>query len=1279
MADEPQQYSVPDFAGKIRAKFPGAYDQIPDDDLVVKWLKVYPTYAKNIIPVTGDDTNAKLPEAFTEPPAANSPELKAANKAADAANDRQLDAAQATLKDKATGFLKGLQSGAEALPGGQRLGLNLKIKPNDITPRQAGGASLGQWVGGGVVNTLPYFAPFGLGSFLGPAVNAAYGAAMESNRQLDLPKNTAGVPSLNKKGIAAQALVQGATGALLGHLPLPEQAQALPRFVRGGITGGIAGGVAGAAGPTLQQLTDSGRLTDPRELERAALLNAAIMGVTHGLTSTARGGPRPAPEPPDLSAATPYWVAQRGGDQMPLPFTPPLTPKPELPELPWEQPRPELSPKSPNQQQPDLPFDELIRKSPTDEIRAAHPEWDETQIRNAARHKENEDLGLPGWLATYLNNLEDNNSGFNKADLLAHMGGASAGALAGAALDPDDRTGGALMGAAGGLLATHAALRVSAGQMKNLFRAFSDGTAIGEKGTQTHGIKVEAEADRARKLVLFGRTLNEVRPIMDGLPQETQDLFTDIIEHPSGGIHALPAVLQPVAGAIQGIYRDLYTQIKALGGLQSVADFDDHWLGRKWKNRGQVPLQTQQMIELLGSLHGTNAAPEGYGFNKPRTFLTMAEGRRRNLEPATGLENPVDMAQYKIREMTGWIANQEALRAMEREHLAIRVPPNTPQSQIPNGWVPPPMRVASNVYVNPGAYKALEIWNSKGLADDPITATVKNGLLRWTMAKLAVSGFHLMTTSEHAAGVKAGSAISEAAQGEGTNAATRLIQMAYAPIDYWLKGKAFTNRVYLNPNESPASNQALADFIRSGQSVNLDDFYKTQSISKFIQNMKAHGGGLPGAARAAVADPANAATAAFEAPTRAIMQHVVQPIKVGIQLERNELARRGVGPNAPTPLLRHALQEQMSANDDMMGQMNYRNLQIPKKIRDAAMLTTTAPGWNYGTARTAIGGPLDLLKMPLRVRQGLPALSPRTANLLGLGVAVPATSALYQYLHTGLPLESAQDAVAPRTGATDAEGNPERVIVPNYLSRDIASFQHDPLGTVAGKINPGAQEITDIIRNKDWRGTQIYDPRAGAGQIASQVGTHLLRQVLPISAGYARRYLPERLQSFVEAPTRERIDTGPESRLEEALGVNAAPKWMTRDPVIQEALELQARHYPQTRTLTQQAHMDDRRVASTALRSGNGAAVGELLAERRLRPEDVLQLAKQLPPEQRLEALLRGLEPEELLQIFQDNPNSPFQMILKKNLAMKLTGKALISNELRQQILDVLRAPMKGQ
>lgn len=1272
--------------------------------------------------------------------------------------------------ERITGSLKGLQSGLEALPTGQRLVPRMptaqdwspvRIQQGDLKPREANSALGGQIVGGIAANVVPW----AMGPWVGGGVNAAYAAEAERNRQYEQqPPGT----SLNAPGnLAGQAGQAGVAALLARYMPqVSQRAGVLPRLVGGGVKGAAIGAAQGIPGPILQQLTDKGQIYDPQAILDSMELNAAIMGGAHGVMSGAFGGPKaPAEVPPEApvkppdkgpletEANEPQQIRLPFDQQLPLnrPFPQMPGRQPELPGLegfpsgwrkggPGAPPPPEAEPQTPEYR--DSPYDQRgqFPKGVYSTIGDEDGKWDVTvgnpgerrtvdmggpppgiserrwvellkkfggreegfvgvrpplDIREAAQGLNKAEFntlinghptalkmlgkayGAEGAPAEEVwrrisawQSLKDHQTGALGVPLMSKIAGMIGGGAVGAYEDKDDPWAGALGGAAIGLTAAHLlgktpqavnAMRQLAQNWKASFSTYG----IGPQGKQAWSALVAENATGERRNMLFSRQLDQVRGALDAAPVAVQRAFTDAYEN--GGVGNVPVALRPAAQAIHDTYKELYDQIKQLGGLQGVQQFDDEWLGRRWKNAGQPAPPEQALNEAAGSLSGTNQRGRGYGFTKERSLATAAEGRNQaGLTPA--FENPIDQALDKVREMSRWITEQSARKVLQNEGLIVR---KAPGAREPNGWVPDPRDPYRQTFIHPGAAEALETWRSQGMGGNPIFDALKAGAQRMVMWKLAISGFHGLTTAVHA-GVAKGGAAAKAAINEGDAVETiaKVLQIPTAAAEYFVKGRRFIRDVYNNPTQTPANNPELADYLTSGQKVGLDDYYKTGSIAKFKGNVAKAGGGAQGVADAIVSHPLNAGAAALEAPTRALMGKFVQPIKTGIQLERNAQNRAALPQGAAPRVVRKALQEGGAATDDIMGMMNYRNVQMPRALKDLAMVGTTAPGWNYGTARMIGGGAKDLATMPLRKDQGLPLLSDRAASAaIGLPLSVAAMNAIYQYAKTGQLPQQIKDLLWARTGETNKEGNPERVVLPNYLSRDVASFAHDPLGTLGSKGNPGPEELGQLIANKDWRGTQIYDEGAPALDKAKQAGKYLLEQNLPISAQYAKRYLPEALQKFIQSPSRERVLNTPTEKAESLFGIQAAPGWVTRDPAIQRAMELQNRHFPQTRTLAEQEKIDAKKEGRAALRSGDSEAIASQIQNEQLRPQDVLNMAKSLPTATRLQSLVRGLTPEEVLDVWgHAGPDE------KKVLRMELMKKVLkASPSTRDRIVAALR------
>jgi hypothetical protein len=78
------------------------------------------------------------------------------------------------------------------------------------------------------------------------------------------------------------------------------------------------------------------------------------------------------------------------------------------------------------------------------------------------------------------------------------------------------------------------------------------------------------------------------------------------------------------------------------------------------------------------------------------------------------------------------------------------------------------------------------------------------------------------------------------------------------------------------------------------------------------------------------------------------------------------------------------------------------------------------------------------------------------------------------YLYTG-ERPKGEDWIAFRTGATQADGNPERAAVPSVV-KDFFGAMHDPVGEAENKLHPLARAIKEVATNQDRLGLPVYRP-----------------------------------------------------------------------------------------------------------------------------------------------------------------------------------------------------------
>lgn len=78
----------------------------------------------------------------------------------------------------------------------------------------------------------------------------------------------------------------------------------------------------------------------------------------------------------------------------------------------------------------------------------------------------------------------------------------------------------------------------------------------------------------------------------------------------------------------------------------------------------------------------------------------------------------------------------------------------------------------------------------------------------------------------------------------------------------------------------------------------------------------------------------------------------------------------------------------------------------------------------------------------------------------------------------------------PRTGETDSHGKPVRVSLPTYI-KEIEHASTEPVRYVVGSLSSMLSRAIDVGENKDFFGNFVYNPHAGIGTKAKQIGEYV--------------------------------------------------------------------------------------------------------------------------------------------------------------------------------------------
>lgn len=212
--------------------------------------------------------------------------------------------------------------------------------------------------------------------------------------------------------------------------------------------------------------------------------------------------------------------------------------------------------------------------------------------------------------------------------------------------------------------------------------------------------------------------------------------------------------------------------------------------------------------------------------------------------------------------------------------------------------------------------------------------------------------------------------------------------------------------------------------------------------------------------------------------------------------------------------LRQLSREINATIDDRLGQFAYDNELWNKTLRDALHASVQSVGWNFGTLRLLLGGAKDVGKLvkpedyvaqldkagTVTAKQS--RLTDRLSYLITLNATVGMAGAALQYMMTGEGPKEMKDWFFPRTGRKNPDGTAERLSFPSYVKDEFALATH-PLITAQHKLHPVFNMAMELATNRDFYGTQIYNPDASIPEEAKQLLTYLGKSFTPYAVSGA--------------------------------------------------------------------------------------------------------------------------------------------------------------------------------
>lgn len=419
--------------------------------------------------------------------------------------------------------------------------------------------------------------------------------------------------------------------------------------------------------------------------------------------------------------------------------------------------------------------------------------------------------------------------------------------------------------------------------------------------------------------------------------------------------------------------------------------------------------------------------------------------------------------------------------------------------------------------------------------------------------QLGLSAFHLGFTSLDAATSRLAVAIEDAVQGDLPRALKTLASVPVSPITNIMLGAKVRAEVLKPGTQTPEIAAIVKALEAGGGRVGQDAFWQTHFTRRMVRALREARSEWALIESPDIRAMLNAPFALFEQTIRPIMEYIVPRQKLGVfaDMARREIER--LGPNAKPEDVREAMRKAWDSVDNRMGQLVYDNLFYNRWVKDIALLSFRAYGWQLGKYREGIGALLDTAKA---VQQGgkrllgdktaKPEFSHRMAYVMALPMMVALLGAIATWLFTHRKPKG-MDYFMPPTGETDANGNPVRLNFPSYM-KDVLAYSKHPVESFGHSLNPLGSTMFDVYENKDFYDVQIRNPDDPLHEQAAQLAKFLGKQFVPFSVSGAMKL---------------REDAAPlQKQILPFFGITPAPSRMTMTPAQELASELMAAAMP---------------------------------------------------------------------------------------------------------------------
>ena len=267
--------------------------------------------------------------------------------------------------------------------------------------------------------------------------------------------------------------------------------------------------------------------------------------------------------------------------------------------------------------------------------------------------------------------------------------------------------------------------------------------------------------------------------------------------------------------------------------------------------------------------------------------------------------------------------------------------------------------------------------------------------------------------------------------------------------------------------EFPDAKQYIDDFFNGGGKLKMARDYEIQMEKTFVQNLKS--GNYIGATL-------RAAPAAIKVMMKPLFDVYIPALKIGMfvkefPLRLQEMERElALGKISRGELARQTI----DFIDNRLGEMNFDNLFWNRTFKTSLQFFFRSITWKLGNVRAfgdaIYGQGKELVEA---VREGrAPKLTPEASWLLSLSIYTAVIATITMKLLTGKYPQTIKDYIYPQSDKDDPN---KRISLPTY-ARDAFSLVHSPLGYMKSSMSGEIGRILDVWQNKDFYGTEIYNP-----------------------------------------------------------------------------------------------------------------------------------------------------------------------------------------------------------